>query len=274
MKRLLAAVLAGLTMSSAANAQAIDAATQAKLDEAVRLGREINDHDQSAWQVTDALMAVKKTAPTQPIAFITERADPSHVKTIFFVKMGEVWRTYFTGVTEGSTVTSTENFIDDVQSAQASLEQLKQITAQLGLQEAFNRQLCGKPINTVVIPAADEPGALDVYALASETEVNVIQFGGHVKVRVGADGKPEGALKGFSNSCIALPKSSGGKMPEGYKEIAIGITLPPAFGDTPTEIHVFKSLSHKVMLMVMAGDKTWSVDGDKITLSNVKPAQQ
>jgi hypothetical protein len=274
MKRLLAAVLVGLTTAAAAHAQTIDAATQAKLDEAARLGREINDHDQSAWHVTDALFAVKRDAPQQPIAFITERTDPTHVKTIFFIKMGEVWRTYFTGVTEGSNVISTENSIEDVQSAQASPEQLKQITARLGLQEAFNRQLCGKPINTVVIPAADEPGALDVYALASETQANVIQFGGHVKVRVGADGKPEGALKGFSNSCIALPKSSGGKMPEGYKEIAIGITLPPAFGDTPTEIHVFKSLSHKVMLMVMAGEKTWSVDGDRIMLSNIKPATQ
>ena len=139
MKRLLAAVLWVLAMAGAAHAQTIDAATRAKLDEAVRLGREINDHDQSAWHVTDALMAVKKNATTQPIAFITERADPTHVKTIFFVKMGEVWRTYFTGVTEGSNVTSTENFIDDVQSAQATPDQLKQLTARLGLQEAFNR---------------------------------------------------------------------------------------------------------------------------------------
>jgi hypothetical protein len=251
-------------------AQGIDAATQAQLDQVARLGREINDHDQSAWHVTDALMALRPDPPKgAAVGYITERIDPLHVKTTFMLTENGETREYFSGIVEGSKVLSVENFIADRDAPKATPEQKRQLDARAGLGDAFGRRLCGKPVNTVAIPVEDEPGALDIYALASETEEGMIQFGGHVKVRIGADGEPEGKIKGFANSCIALSATGDGRVPDGA-EFMLVITLPEEFGDVPTEIHVFKSLSHGVPLFVATKTRLWKVDGDKINLSDAK----
>jgi hypothetical protein len=142
----------------------------------------------------------------------------------------------------------------------ATAEQLARMNAAMTVHNGLRRQSCGKPLNTVVLPAADEPGAFDVYALASETQTGVVQMGGHVKIRIGADGLPKGEVKRYSNSCISMPKSK--------EAVGLIISLPSDLGVLPTEIHVFKSLSHDIPIFVSASGMLWEVDGDRINLSD------
>ncbi len=246
-----------VALAGTAHAQ-MDAATQAKLDAAMRQGKEINDHDQSAWHVTDALMAAVPEAKNKRVAYVTERVDADLVKTTFLLLGGDTPKVYFAGVTKGSDVVSIENFTKRDDAPAATADQIARINATSAVMQALKDGVCGKGINTVILPA-EKPGELYAYALVAETEDNIVQMGGHLRMTFGADGKlVSGSVKKYSNSCIAMP----------YTKDLVGlmVTLPANIGDTPTELHVFESLSHNLPLYVGAVDRVWEVAGGKIEL--------
>lgn len=230
----------------------------ARVGKVEQLGRDLNDHDQSAWHVTDVLFEAVPDARNLRIAYITERVDADHVRTVFLKMDGPAPTVFFTGVVAGSEVVSTEDFSKRADPALASAAQVAQLNAKLVVREATKSGLCGKPVNTVALPG-ERDGELNVYALASETEWNVMQMGGHFRVTFGADGKMlENSRRDYSTSCIALNTTK--------DSVGLMITLPPSISDIPTEIHVFKSLSHDIPLFVMANSKLWEVSGGEIRI--------
>jgi hypothetical protein len=229
-----------------------------------RIGKEINDHDQSAWHVTDALMAAVPNARSMPVAYITERVDAEHVRTVFILMDGEP-TVFFTGMAKGSEVVSTENFSKEPEPPLATAAQIAQLNAKMKAREATNHGLCGKPVNTIALPGG-QPGEFHVYALASETEQGVVQMGGHVRFTVGAGGELiEDATRSYSASCVSLEKTK--------DSVAFVITLPPVISDIPTEVHVFKSLSHDVPLFVSAEGRLWEVSGGQMKVASPMPVR-
>jgi hypothetical protein len=89
-----------------------------------------------------------------------------------------------------------------------------------------------------------------------------LPLGGHYSVEVKPDGTT-GTVRAFTKACAELPLSDedGKGRPE-----ALGIThlLDP----TPTEIHVFSSLTGKIPIFVATSNgRLWRVDGSKIILA-------
>lgn len=253
------AVLAVALMAQVAHAQ--DDLWE-RVEAVERVGKEINDHDQSAWHVTDALMAAVPDARSMPVGYITERVDAEHVRTVFILMDGEP-TVFFTGVVKGSDVVSTENFSKEPEPALATAAQLAQLNAKMKVREATKRGLCGKPVNTIALPG-EQAGEFYVYALASETQQGVVQMGGHLRMTVGADGELiEGATRAYSASCISMEKTK--------DSAAFVITLPPAISDIPTEMHVFKSLSHDIPLYVSAEGRLWEISGGRMLVAPPMP---
>lgn len=230
-----------------------------RIEAAEKTGKEINDHDQSAWHVTDALMKAVPNARNLPIAYVTERVDADHVRTVFLLMDGDKATVFFTGLVKGSDVVSTEDFSKRTDAASASPEQLARLEAVMAVRDTLRSGICGKPINAVALPG-EAPGETYVYALASETKSGVVQMGGHIRLTVSSDGKIiEGSQRDYSASCISLEKSK--------DAVALMISLPSAISDVPTEMHVFKSLSHDIPLYVTSGTTMWEVRGGRILLS-------
>lgn len=258
MIRYIASVVFGCVLTASAQAQDLDAATSAKLESAIRIGKEIQAQDLSAWHVTDALMAVRLDATGKQILYVTERLDATHLETTFVQIEGEKIFKFFSGVTVGADVVSTQDFTRDQSPPLATDAQVARADALLTAREMFQQGLCGERPNYVVLPS-EVAGALDVYGLAPETETDVIQIGGHVRITIDANGLViPSATKAYSKSCLSVEQTG--------KTEAIFVTLPASIGDTPTEMHVFKSISHNIPIYVGTSTGTWEVSGARIRL--------
>ena len=271
MKRIIVSLLFAVGLVGPAFAQVIDDATQARLDLVARTGRELNDHDQSAWHVSDALAETvppdfveRELKGSARIGYITERVDEDHVKTIFIKTVGETAEILFTGIVSDGEVGKTEDYTD-TQRPPATPEQVQRLAMTAKLREEFSQNPCGEAPNVIAFPALDQPGATDFYVLTPETETGIVQFGGHRRVRIGADGARE--EKVYANSCFSQDTrgADGGNV-----VVMLAITVPINISDIPTEIHVFKSLSHGLPIIVGSVRGVWDVDGDNITLNEAR----
>jgi hypothetical protein len=130
--------------------------------------------------------------------------------------------------------------------------------AALSAFKAANVGLCSKGTpNLAALPPATPTGPVIVYLMTPRIDMNLVPLGGHFSVEIGADGKA-GAVRRFMNTCFDMPlvnKPQGGLL-------AITHLLDP----TPTEIHVFSSLTAKVPMVVMTSPDgpMWLVDGNQI----------
>lgn len=258
MFRFMLTPMAVLAFAGSALAQDLDESTAAKLRTALDVGKDINAHDQSAWHVTDALMETRPDPKGKGIIYVTERLSATQVETTFLSIDGKDAMVFFSGVVEGSDVVSTRDFTRDLKGPPATPGQVARAKALLAAQEAFSDGVCGNPPNYVVLDSAME-GALDVYVLAPETRSGIVQLGGHQRITVDASSQiMSDRTKLYANSCLAVKV---GKDVE-----ALMVTLPENIGDTPTEIHVFKSLSHDIPIYVATATGTWAVEGSRIRL--------
>lgn len=266
MRRWLACLALSQGLAAPAMAQETDAERQARVDLAGRIGAEINAHDQSAWHVTDALMAVAPPEISRlPVGYVTERLDAEHVKTTFILTEGESSFVYFTGIVRGSRVTATEDFSSAPQRPPATPQQVERLAATREIRTSYAKGLCGQRPNIIAFPSLEKAGATDFYVLVPETKADVVQFGGHERVRINADGSRETRI--YSNTCIALSTAEG----KDAKEKFLYITVPPSISDIPTEIHFFKATSHNTRVFVGAGGTVWDISSDGIKTMDISP---
>ena len=114
--------------------------------------------------------------------------------------------------------------------------------------------------NLAALPPERPGGPVIVYFMTSTTDPNIVPLGGHYSVEVAADGSV-GPIRHFTRACIDMPMN---KKPPAGEPAAFFVThlLDP----TPTEIHVFSSLTSKVPLVVVTSPdaRMWLVDGNKV----------
>jgi hypothetical protein len=122
--------------------------------------------------------------------------------------------------------------------------------------------ICSDRYNTVVLPASTvgKNGWL-VYLLAATTKPGVVVFGGHHRFLITPDGRSALEHQPLSRSCLTSPPP---EMPPGARLESSFVTH--LVTDTPTEVHVFLSLSHRLPIVVGVAHRNelWRVEGRRI----------
>jgi hypothetical protein len=112
--------------------------------------------------------------------------------------------------------------------------------------------------NTVVLPPQPD-GAIPVYFLTPQTELNSFPFGGHYEIDIGSDGRT-GFTRAFTRSCITMAKPSAG-----LTDAPAMLFLTHLLDPHPTEIHVFEQYQIGVPLVVGTGPRTvWKVENGTV----------
>ena len=114
--------------------------------------------------------------------------------------------------------------------------------------------------NLAALPPERPGGPVIVYFMTSTTDPNIVPLGGHYSVEIAPDGSAA-PIRHFTRACIDMPMN---KKPPAGASAAFFVThlLDP----TPTEIHVFTSLTSKIPLVVMTSPdaRMWLVDGNQV----------
>jgi hypothetical protein len=123
-----------------------------------------------------------------------------------------------------------------------------------------------QPINPIVMPAGplgDDKGDVLVELIAGTKNDNVVVLGKHFRVIAGSDG----TIK----SVLPLSKAPLEQKMESQRDRQLaGFFVSELVADYPLEIHVLASLQAKVPLFVANSRGSWKVDGDKISLLELK----
>lgn len=139
------------------------------------------------------------------------------------------------------------------------------VTAMKAFEDA-KVSLCSESTpNMALIPPVAPTDPVRAYLMTPRTTMTSLPMGGHFAVDVLADGKA-GTVRAFTKSCLELPIAKDGKKEP--KALFVTHLLDP----TPTEVHVFSSLTGKIPIYVMTSNqKLWVVEGSRIKLLPNKP---
>lgn len=263
----IAAALVGAAGATSAPAAApasqaalpVSAAEQAQLDEAAARGALLYAYDQAAWHGTDEMQA-KLADPASKIGGWIVDGPAEAPELVFFDKdKAEPHAVFLVSFRGGRLVSSHEA---GPQERQLSPERRRLVaalaTASAALIEKKVSACSQSRFNSVVLPPSTPGGPTLVYFLTPQPANDVIPFGRHYRVAVGADGKA-GEVRAFTNSCAFVPKGPPN---------AVGLVVTHLLDPVPTEIHVFSSYVSKVPVYVatVKNRRMWEVDRTKIRL--------
>ena len=240
---------------------------RAEVLRAQQMGRLIFLQDRAAWIATDALEAKNVFKKDKRLRgwIVGESVEPTVVMFIGEAK-GNLVELYEVSVDQrGSAKSGLEKFAEGRPLTDFQIHTFK--ARQLAIEADFQR--CSKNYNAVVLPYEDdgkEPGGFFVYLLAATTKPNEIVLGGHVRVKVSADGEKILETKPLSYSCLSLTIAP----PRGSKLAVVAVTH--LISETPIETHVFLSLQHRVPLDVITKNKlVWGVVDGMISVVDKIP---
>ncbi|WP_176498171.1 hypothetical protein [Sphingomonas sp. HMP6] len=260
-------VFAALTLLIAAPALAdpgqVTAVDQQAIDQARERGTLIYAYDQAAWHGTDDLRAkiadlsakaggwiVDGNAATPQLVFVDKnRADPHAIYVADF-RDNKLVSSKLLGPGDDTKISPARKRMIAARD-----------TAMAALVASGQKRCIDKPFNTVILPPKVPSGSILVYFLTPQPDNDTIPFGGHFLIEVSADGKA-GPVRSFAKSCALFPLREQG---EGTPE---ALTISHLLDPTPTEIHVFSSLTAHipVYVMMVQNDRIWSVAGSRIQL--------
>jgi len=225
-------------------------------------------YDEAAWQGTDDLKARFAQLLPQVGGYVVsgEQAD---VELTFYdkAKSKALFRAKFSN---GKMVSSGPPAAD--RAALMPVEQ-RLVAARAIALKAFEDAkvgMCAKSTpNVALLPPKLPTGPVRVYLMTPRTSMKSLPMGGHFEVDVSANGKA-GAVRAFTKSCLEMSLAGDGKGQP--KALMMSHLLDP----TPTEIHVFSSLTGKIPIYVVttANQKLWVVEGSRIRLLPNEPTKK
>jgi len=226
---------------------------------AVDRGELLYIFDQAAWHGTDDIRDHFPDLLAQAGGYVLT-GDQVQTELVFFDKSKSraVYRATFT---DGKLNKSGPPEADRVDITAPERQMIKAKEKALDAFTAAKIGMCAEASpNITALPPEKSGGAIIVYVMTPQTDVNAYPLGGHFSVEVAQDGSV-GKVRHFSKSCIDMPLNH---QPQVGQPVAFVIThfLDP----TPTEIHVFTSLASKVPIYVMTGPNggLWAVDGNSV----------
>lgn len=225
-------------------------------------------YDAAAWRGTDDLR--DHFAQLMPlVGGYVVSGEQAAVELTFYdkAKSKAVYRAKFS---DGKLVSSGPPAADRIA---LTLDEQRLVAARVTAMKAFAAAkvgMCSKSTpNVALLPPKSPADPVRVYLMTPRTSMKSLPLGGHFQVDVSADGKP-GAVRAYTKSCLEMPltRDATGKP----NALVVSHLLDP----TPTEIHVFSSLTGKlpVYVLTMANRNLWSVQGSSIRLLPNKPAGQ
>lgn len=236
----------------AAPAFAADAGEAAAIALAGKRGQLLYAFDQAAWISTDAMVEKLPEADRPRIRGWVEEATEAGLKVTYYDdRAGEPQAVYVATVRAGKLVS--DHLVAAGEDGRLSPLALRLYGARRAAADA-ERLICSEERpNTVVLPPETAGGPMAVYLLNPMTDA-VIPFGGHSRIEVGADGKP-GPAHDFTKGCIDFEAD----------KIPTALVVSHLLDPTPTEIHVFMSLTLGKPVYVATGQRLWVVEGANIT---------
>lgn len=267
-------VIAAALLASATAAPAQDKMTateEATVVRALNRGAVIYAYDQAAWHGTDDMVA--KVPHWQEVLGGWIVDGPIQTPEIIFFDKNEAepHAVYVADFRDNKLVSS--RVLGTGDDTTLSPERLRMIRARelaINALAASNEPRCkGKPYNTVVLPPEKPGSPILVYLLTPQTSNDSLPFGGHYLTEVSAEGKV-GPFRHFAKSCAEFPINGGDKSKGEPDALIITHLLDP----TPTEIHVFSSLSIHKRLYVLTKKRVWRVEGNQIYLIDSSQAEK
>lgn len=245
--------------------QAVPADAQPATTSAASMGTVLYALDRAAWVATDAMLkAIPRDRLPAGGGWVVERGADRTLIVTFYAGSGTAARVVFVadvrdGRVADSRIPAADTMLTDAQQRLARAREA-------AVADAAKRGLtpCAKAaFNPVVVPV--DGATIPVYLLTPQVETGRYPAGGHYRYAIDGQGKAV-AVRPFTRSCLTLgaPAAARGQAPAG---LFVSHLLDP----TPTEIHVFTSLSARLPVFVGTGARVWRVDGRTITLSDMKP---
>lgn len=255
-------ILIWAALSVAAPVAAQPSGSNGPNDQAIRTALErgalLYLYDEAAWRGSDDLR--QNFAQLLPLAggYVVS-GERSAVELMFYdkAKSKAVYRAKFS---DGKRVSSGRPAVDRVELT--PVEQ-RLIAARAPAMQAFTDAkvgLCSKSTpNVALLPPKVSTDPVRAYLMTARTAMKSLPLGGHFEVDVSADGRA-GTVRAFTKSCLEMSLVGDGKGQT--KALVVSHLLDP----TPTEIHVFSSLTGKVPIyvMTMPNRTLWVVAGSKI----------
>ncbi|KQW79657.1 hypothetical protein [Brevundimonas sp. Root1279] len=222
------------------------------LEKVSAIGEAIYDQDVAAWVSTDALMA--HLAGAQP---------PADMAGWIVVKDGADQRVRYlrddAGVLKAAFDVVVRNGragpVKVVDEALSESEQAQFRARQTAIQN-IGPLRCSRQLNAVVLDDPDSDGWL-VWLLTPTPDSGAIPIGGHYRFRISADGGSVLRRDQLSNGCFFADRP-----PAEMRDALLFYTQIVSKG--PVETHVFLSLQNRLPLVIGAGDRFFSVEGDRI----------
>lgn len=255
-------VFAALLLAAPAAAQPAD--TMGELAPAVELalnrGALLYVYDAAAWQGTDDLR--DHFAQLMPlVGGYVVSGDQASVELVFYDKDASkaVYRARYS---YEKLVSSGPPTADRV--ALTYVEQ-RLVAARGTAIKAFelaNVSVCAKATPNIALLAPNNPAEpVRAYLMTPRTSIKSLPMGGHYEVDITVDGNA-GPVRAFTKSCLELSLAGDGK----GKPAAL--VMSHLLDPTPTEIHVFSSLTGRMPLYVIttSNKKTWVIEGSRIRL--------
>jgi hypothetical protein len=248
----------GVALFFAAPAVAQTPDQLASVQRASNRGSELYEHDRAAWLATDAMFVEFPDPNAAGLrGWVTERTTDGII--VLFVRPdGAEPRGAFRAVYSGGRLTEQGRANTPLSEQQARLYRARQFA----IQSDFDQ--CASRYNTVTLPRAarsDDGVDIDVYLMPGTTTAGELHFGGFYRMGVDSESNVIREIARFTNSCITMQ----------VDESTAGVVVSQIIGDTPTEIHVFTSLSFRKPVHVNTRSGLWEVSGAQIRLVSGPP---
>jgi hypothetical protein len=256
--RIFVTALAALLLAGAASAQTAE--HLAAVERASAVGWDLYEHDRAAWLGTDAMRADIRDPRAEGLrGWITERTADGVV--LLFVKGdSEPLTAVYRALYRDGALREHGRVDQPLTELQARLYRARQIAIGTPIEQ------CSQSYNSVVLPrtTVGADGAdVDVYLMPGAEQARQMPMGGHFRLAVDSAAGVVRETARFTNSCLTLQAEPG----------AEAMFVSQIIGDTPTEIHVFESLTVDIPIFVMARSGIWQVDGRAIRFER-PPSQQ
>lgn len=224
----------------------------AAVERASAIGNELFEHDQAAWHGTDAMLEDIRDPRAEGLqGWITERT-PDGIQLLFLKPQGDTVTAVYRALYADGAVRERGRINQPLTEAQTRINRARLIAIQAPMP-----QQCAPQYNSVVLPRAT-PGPdgvdVDVYLMPAMTTLTEAPFGGHFRYAIDTRAGVVRETQRFTNSCITLP----------FERNTAGLMISQLLGETPTEIHVFESLTTRMTVYVTASSGTWAVEGRAI----------
>lgn len=236
----------------------------AAVQRASAVGQELYEHDQAAWHGTDAMLADISDPRGEGLSgWITQRT-PDGVQVLFLKPQGERVTAAYRALWRDGELRERGRIDQPLTETQARINRAVRIAL-----EAPLPQQCAPRYNSVTL-LRETPGAdgadVDVCLMPAIITNTEVPFGGHFRFAVDTVAGVVRETQHFTNACITLSSDAAGR-----DLTARGLVVTQLIGDTPTEVHVFESLTSRLPVYVVARSGVWAVEGRNIRYHRAPP---